>query len=123
MIRRDFNLYRDAKMQNQNVVGSFLAMSDQMHEQDMECRQNPRRCLKQILVDLCVIVGAWWLLTWLSGESMDLRATMVFGALYVGLGWLTRAMNLEFQDKFNVAAGFQLGYKLFTILSGGGLVK
>lgn len=102
------------------MLGFLGVVSDQAREQDLGCRTRPLLCLAQTAVNAAVIVSAWWALSYMAGDDRmpSARGTALFVTGYFALSWLTRALNLEFQDKFNVAAGFQLGYRLFGLLSG-----
>lgn len=83
-----------------------------------DCRQHPRRCFRQLLIDGMVIVLAYAVLVYLvDGASIDpMRAARFYG-LFVVMAYVLRYLDVDFQEQLTRVAGFQLGTKLFSALA------
>jgi hypothetical protein len=84
-----------------------------------ECDRHPGKCLRQLLVDGAMIVIAYMVLLYaVDGQALGWRKAGKFYALFLGLAFVFRLLDLDYQDQLTRAAGFQLGSKLFMALAG-----
>lgn len=82
------------------------------------CRQDPRKCLAQLMMDGLVIICAYAMLThFIEGKTLDAEKTITFYTLFVGLSFSLKWMDVEFGDQLARVVGFQLGTKLFGALA------
>ena len=84
-----------------------------------QCKEHPRKCFRQLMVDGLVIVASYGLLTYLlDGKALNPRRTLAFYALFLALAYAFRYLDVDFQEQLTRVAGFQIGTKLFGALAG-----
>lgn len=83
-----------------------------------QCKEHPRKCFRQLLVDGLLIVASYGLLTYLlDGKALDPRRALAFYVLFLALALAFRYMDVDFQEQLTRVAGFQIGTKLFGALT------
>lgn len=84
-----------------------------------KCKEQPGKCLSQLLLDGVVIIAAYALLLWaVEGGTLQVSKAVKFYVLFIGLAFVLRYLDVDFQEHLTRVAGFQLGTKLFLALTG-----
>lgn len=100
-----------------SVASSFKNSSEDTLK---ACRDNPAKCIGQLMLDGLVIIAAYALLVWVvDSQCLTLRKAATFYAMFIFLAFVLRYLDVDFQDQLTRVAGFQLGTKLFMALATG----
>lgn len=79
-----------------------------------DCKDHPRKCFRQLLIDGAVIVMSYGLLVFLlDGKILEVKRTVTFYGLFLLLAYAFRYLDVDFQEQLTRVAGFQIGTKLF----------
>lgn len=86
---------------------------------DGECWHNPWKCLRGVLLDACVIAGAYAALAVAldNGISVTSDGLLTFVAIFVPLTFIIKALNLEYGDQLPRVALFHLATKVFNVMT------
>lgn len=90
-------------------------MSDSPHPR----KRDDERCLRELAREAIAVTAVFAMLSAFS-ENADISARRVatFFALYVGVTWFLQKTEFEFAQQMVRVVGFQLGTKLFSVLTG-----
>lgn len=77
---------------------------------------------KDVVQDAVVIAGTYAILSWSLGASdtmpsPSLDKSLTFFSIFVPLSFAVKALDLEYADQLARVALFQLGVRIFNILS------
>jgi hypothetical protein len=83
-----------------------------------ECKKDPKKCVRQLLLDGVVIVASYGLLLYLvEGRTLAWTNIARFYAVFLVIAFVFRYLDLDFQEQLTRVAGFQVGTKLFMLLT------
>ena len=83
-----------------------------------DCKDHPRKCFRQLLIDGAVIVLAYAMLLYLvDGTALNPMRAAKFYGLFLVLAYVLRYLDVDFQEQLTRVAGFQLGTKLFSAMA------
>lgn len=89
-----------------------------MTDNDTNCKDDPGKCLRQVIVDGIVFAALYAALTQLVDKQWPSPDGIVgFVAIWVPIAFIVKVMHLEYADQLARVIGFQLGTKLFSIMS------
>jgi len=80
---------------------------------------NPTKALAQVIVDGIVIAASYVFLSVAldNGDSVKMSGLVTFFSVFIPLGFFLRTMDLEYQETLGRVAMFQVGTKVFNILT------
>ena len=87
-------------------------------DDDDKCKNDPGECLKQVIIDGVVFAALYAALAQLVDKQWpSLDGIVGFVAIWVPVAFFVKVMRLEYADQLARVIGFQLGTKLFSIMS------
>lgn len=88
-------------------------------EQSLEnCKEHPKKCLTQLMIDGLVIVLSYGMLVYLvDGRTLCPVKAAKFYVLFLVLAYAFRYLDVDFQEQLTRVAGFQVGTKLFMAMA------
>jgi len=79
---------------------------------------NPMKALGQVVVDGIVIAASYAFLSCaLENCTMNVGSLITFFSVFIPLGFFLRTMDLEYQETLGRVAMFQVGTKIFNVLT------
>jgi hypothetical protein len=91
------------------------------HHEDNKAKNmyNPAKALGQVIVDGIVIATSYAFLSCAldSCDTIKTNGLVTFFSVFIPLGFFLRTMDLEYQETLGRVAMFQVGTKVFNILT------
>lgn len=83
------------------------------------CKDRPTKCFRQLLIDGAVIITSFAALSYLvDGTVVQWDRALKFYGLFLVVAFVFRYLDVDFQENLTRVAGFQIGNKLFSALTG-----
>lgn len=99
-------------------MGAFDFLKQSTEKSLRECKADPRKCFRQLLLDGLVIISSFGLLLYLTeGKTLDPLKAAKFYGLFLVLAYIFRYLDVDFQEQLTRVAGFQIGHKLFSLMT------
>jgi hypothetical protein len=75
--------------------------------------------LQAVVLEALLILGSYAALSFLldSASALSLDSTVTFLAVFVPISFLLRCIDVDYKDQLARVAFFQLGVKIFNILT------
>ena len=88
------------------------------HDKDRDRPPCPTTCLREVIVEACLIVGSYAALSYmLEDGACSLRGVLMFLAIFIPISFVLRCVNVDYKDQLARVALFQLGVKIFNVLT------
>jgi hypothetical protein len=82
------------------------------------CKEDPGRCLRQIVLDATIFAGMYAILSQLVDKTWPTPDGIAgFISIWIPVAFILKVMQLEYADQLARVIGFQLGTKLFMMMS------
>jgi hypothetical protein len=84
----------------------------------VDCKSHPLRCLRQITIDGVVFAALYVALSYIVDKQMPtVNGILGFVSIWIPVAFVLKVMKLEYADQLARVIGFQLGTKLFMLMS------
>lgn len=82
------------------------------------CQENPIPCIDQLAFEAIALSLTYVLLVHVAqGTPPTWSRVAAFVALWVSISFVYKFLGFSFHDKLSIAAGVQIGHKLFGLLA------
>lgn len=99
-------------------MGLFDFMRTSTEQSLKNCKEHPKKCFRQLVIDGLVIVLSYGMLLYLvDGRPLDPIKAAKFFVLFLALAYAFRYLDVDFQEQLTRVAGFQVGTKLFMAMA------